>query len=301
MSLQDDITRYVTLGQAAGLKAATIKHYRYALEQVALPVLLGRGCKRSADVQAADLEAVLSDMQDRGLVKGSQQRLAMVLKQFFNWMHEQGMIMRNPARRMPIPERGERDLPAPPLSKEDVHAFFENLPRETVTDLRNASAMELIYGCALRVSEMLRLDLDDIDFAAGTLTVRLGKGDQNRVVPLVGTAVTTLKDWLSVRRTMLRGPDHGAVYLSTGGGRFALQTLYSWLRKVNAARGADAQHINPHLFRHSLAVHLMQAGTDVRYIQQLLGHADLDTTKIYLKLVPGHLKDEYEAAMVDLV
>ena len=109
-----------------------------------------------------------------------------------------------------------------------------------------------------------------------------------------------LRDYLALRRTLLRGPDRGASFLNSRGQRLKPAGVRCWMRKLNATRVPDAPPVHPHLLRHSFAVHLLRNGADIRHIQEFLGHADLDTTKIYLRLVPGRLKDDYDAAMPEI-
>ncbi len=116
----------------------------------------------------------------------------------------------------------------------------------------------------------------------------------------MATAAAAVKDWLAVRRTFLKGPDQGILFLSKDGKRWAGQNAYHRFRQLNRARGPEARHLHPHLFRHSIAVHLLRGKADIRYIQAFLGHSDLDTTKIYLRLVPGRLRAEYDAAMPEI-
>jgi len=181
-----------------------------------------------------------------------------------------------------------------------VSALFAALPRRTAFDLRNACLLELLYGCALRISEACALNVTDIDLVSRALTVRNGKGGQDRVVAMTKTAVAAVKDYLAVRRSLLKGPDHGALYLSQYGKRLKMMSVYGFFADLNAARGPDARHLHPHLFRHSIAVHLLRGKASIRHVQELLGHANLNTTKHYLRLVLSHLREDYDAAMPNI-
>ena len=157
-----------------------------------------------------------------------------------------------------------------------------------------------LYGCGLRRSEVVGLDLSDVDLVARTLLVRDGKGGQNRLLPLPDTAAVAVKDWLALRRTLLRGPDHGELFIGQRGDRLSPDAVNLVFHYLNRRRGPDVRHVYPHLLRHSIAVHLLRGGADVRHIQAFLGHANLDITKIYLRLVPGRLKEEYDQAMPEI-
>jgi site-specific recombinase XerD len=119
-------------------------------------------------------------------------------------------------------------------------------------------------------------------------------GGRERTVPLMQGVAGAVKDYLAVRRTLLRGPDHGALLLDRHGKRVEVGLLRAVLFQLGRKRG---RRLHPHLFRHSIAVHLLRGGAAVRHVQQFLGHANLETTKIYLRMVPGHLRDDYDKAM----
>jgi len=289
-------TAFIDNGRAQGWSDRTITSYRYHLG-VAVSFLLGRGCISPADVSPGDLDALMGDLADRGRAKKTRVQQAILLKQVFGWLQEQGRVVVDPSLTLALPDDGEEDLPDPPLSEAEVRALFDALPRRSVCDLRNACLMELLYGCALRIGEAVRLDVDDIDLSRRVVVLLACKHGQDRVVPIMGTAQAAVQDWLAVRRTLLKGPDQGALLLSQYGKRMAQPSIYRAFDRLNAQRGPTARHLHPHLFRHSIAVHLLRAGADVRYIQQFLGHACLDTTKVYLRLVPGHLREDYDAAM----
>jgi site-specific recombinase XerD len=298
-TLAADIESYLRHCRAVGLVDATLKNYRHSLS-IFLRAAGQRGCRRIADITQDDLRAAMVLASDEGRAKSSRVHMAVTIKQAFQWFQDEGRILRNPALGLPLPDDGEEDLLEQPLSEDEVSALFTSLPRRTVLDLRNACLLELLYGCGLRIGEACALRVDDIDLMRRTLTVRQGKGGQDRLLPLMTTAAAAVKDYLSVRRTLLRGPDLGMLFLSQYGKWWERKSVYNFFRDLNTARGPDARHLHPHLFRHSIAVHLLRGKADIRYIQDFLGHADLETTKQYLRLVPGRLKEEYDKAMPDI-
>ena len=298
-NLSADIDAYVRHGKSVGWTDGTIANYRHHLS-ILLRILKKRGCMRIADVTAADLTAVMSEAYDEGRAKKSRVQMAVLFKQTFQWLHDDGRILRNPALGLPLPHDGETDLPPRPLSEGEVQAIFASLPRQTVFDLRNACLLELIYGCGLRISEACGLDINDVDLTRHAVTVRNGKGGQGRILPLMETAAAAVRDWLAVRRQLLKGPDHGALFISHYGTRLQPVSTQKTFRSLSKERGPEMPRLHAHLFRHSIAVHLLRGGADVRYIQEFLGHGDLDTTKIYLRLVPGHLREDYDKAMPDI-
>ena len=121
---------------------------------------------------------------------------------------------------------------------------------------------------------------------------------RNRHVPLMAGVLGNIRNYLALRRELLRGPDQGILLLSNRGTRLSAIRFRQWLTKH--AEAVLGRHVHPHLLRHSLAVHLLQNGVDIRHVQEWLGHASLETTKIYLRLTPNHLRKDYDEAMPEI-
>jgi site-specific recombinase XerD len=154
--------------------------------------------------------------------------------------------------------------------------------------------LELLYSCGLRGTEAVSLNVADLDLDGRSVLVRDGKGGRPRLLPMLASTMTAAADYLALRRELVRGPDTGALLLASTGKRLSTWFMQQWLAAAGRELGV---RIHPHLLRHSIAVHLLRRGADIRHIQQFLGHADLETTKIYLRLVPGHLREDYDRAM----
>jgi site-specific recombinase XerD len=219
------------------------------------------------------------------------------LRGFCAWLMAQGRILTNPAATVGIGRRDEQELPPDPLTEPELHALIAAIPARNAVDLRNRAHVEVLYGCGLRLAESLHLDLDDIDHRQRTVLVRQGKGGKDRLLPLPGSAHAALRDYLALRRTLLRGPDHGAVFLGRRGNRMDACSFRQWLQQHAAAVLGSGRRVHPHLLRHSIAVHLLRGGADIRHVQEFLGHADIETTRLYLRMWPGHLREDYDAAM----
>ena len=297
--MQEDIERFIMRGQASGWQPATVANYRYHLTE-ALTFFSRRGCRRFADVGRGDLEALMAHVLARGTAKSTRIRMAVLLGRFFGDLREQGRILINPAKGVPLPDDGEEDLPSPPLAEAEVAAIIDSLPRASAVDLRAVCLLELLYGCGLRISEAMALNLENLDLYRRTVQILDSKHGQSRVVPLPKTAKAALQAYLSLRQTLVIGPDRGALFLTHQGTRMKRGTVYKLFGRLNQQGLGSGRHLHPHIFRHSIAVHLLRGGADIRSIQQFLGHAHLDTTKIYLRLVPGHLKEDYDAAMPEV-
>jgi site-specific recombinase XerC len=296
--MRQEVADYIAQRRAEGLMPATLQRDEDCLGRF-VAVLKRRGCRRWADVTPADLDAILADLADRGRARATITGAASILRCLGRWLQDRGKVLLNPARHLPIPDETVPELPKPPLEEAQVADILDKLPRRNVRDLRNRAILEVMYGCGLRRGEVIGLDLPHLDLARRTLMVVAGKGGKDRVMPLMAGALGALRDFLALRRTMLKGPDHGAVFLDHRGRRINASWLKGWIRRLSAQH-PDKPPFHCHLFRHSIAVHLLRRGADIRHVQDFFGHALLDTTKVYLRMVPGHLKDDYDSAMPEI-
>lgn len=287
---------YLAQRAAEGIALASLTGFRKRLKPM-YRFLARRGVRKAADITPADLDAYLTGMAARGVSWRSRRSIASTIRALFRWCQERGLVLANPARDLPVAEADDDELPQAPLSEAEVNDLLAGMPRSDATDLRNRAHLELLYGCALRLTESLNLDVADLDLERRVLRVRDGKGGKDRLLPIPRGAWGAVQDYLAVRRELLRGPDHGALLLTRTGIRLPERAVRRWFQRLNLGRGADAPHLHPHLFRHSIAVHLLRGGADIRHVQQYLGHANLETTKVYLRMVPGHLREAYDAAM----
>jgi integrase/recombinase XerC len=154
--------------------------------------------------------------------------------------------------------------------------------------------LEALYSAGLRVSELVGLNLDDIDLDDGLVTVR-GKGKRERLALLGDPARKAIRSWLEERATLLNGRDEGAVFLNRFGRRLTTRSVARLLEKYIAQTGIDRRS-SPHTLRHSFATHLLDAGADIRSVQELLGHRSLGTTQIYTHVTTTRLADAYQKA-----
>jgi len=266
---------------------------------VFIKFLLQRGCLRPADVSAKDVDDYIQDCVARELARESLRSIRTTIRGFFTWLHERGKVLRNPAGDVDIGTRNEQPLLQTPLSETDVSALLDAILMDTTPDLRNRCLLELIYGCGLRLNEALTLRCEDVQLDASIITVH-GKGGLDAQVPMLPSALAVLRDYLAVRRELVKGPDSGVLFLSRSGKPMAPVSVQQWVARLGRTVLGEERRVHPHLFRHSIAVHLLRRGLDIRYIQRFLRHADLDTTKQYLRLVPEHLREDYDKAMPHL-
>ncbi len=284
---------YIAYRAASDWSPQTVRHGRSTLRRF-VAFLIGRGHQRWSSVTGDDCTAFIQYLMERGLVRASRDSAAWMVRGFGQWLTAKGYALSDPTTVMVVLEDDEQPLPPPPLSEQQVAALFDAIPRVSVVDVRNRLHLELLYSCGLRNNEATMLDVRDLDIEARTLFVRHGKGGTARALPLMPGTLVAGSEYLVLRRELLSGPDHGALLLSLWGRRLQPYYMQRWLSAVSRTIGF---RMHPHLLRHSIAIHLLRQGADVRHIQHFLGHASLETTKIYLRLVPGHLREDYERAM----
>lgn len=216
------------------------------------------------------------------------------LRSFGAYLVHRGEREDNPARLVSMP-RQPRALPTF-LSVDEADGLVAT-PDEGPRGLRDRAALELLYGGGLRVSELVGLDVDDVDLTEGTVHVRRGKGRKDRIVPVGELAVAALRSYLDARAA-LRHPrtgeqDPAALLLNHRGGRLTTRSVARLVERHASAAGTRAR-VSPHALRHSCATHMLDSGADLRSIQELLGHASLRTTQRYTHVSIDHLMRVYD-------
>ena len=220
--------------------------------------------------------------------RGQHARLAS-LRGFFGWCVKRGHLPGNPAADLDLP-RQVKHLPRSILSREEIAAVFAQPDLSTAKGLRDRAMLEVLYSTGLRRTELANLKLYDIERDRGLLLVREGKGKKDRFVPLGAHALSWIDRYLAdVRPTLVMEPDDGFLFLNISGERFGRCGLGTELRQYIDAAGI-AKRGSCHLFRHAFATHLLEAGCDVRFIQEMLGHESLETTAIYTSVTVSALK-----------
>ncbi len=288
---------YLSVERAAS--PLTIKAYRADLDDY-LAFLEQRGIPEMAQVAREDVAAyeenlVTREIDDEGgrYSAATIHRRVSMLKGFHKFLAREGICQSDPTARLPLPKR-EQHLPDV-LSIEQVDALMEQVATLWKGDiaLRNRAILEVLYGCGLRVSELVGLNLADLRFEDGLLSV-IGKGNKQRMVPISGMALHWLQRCLEEARPNFLGSDTRqatAVFLNARGGRLTRQSVHTLVARAGRAIGVENLH--PHTLRHSFATHLLEGGADLRAIQEMLGHADISTTQVYTHVERAHLQEEY--------
>jgi len=281
------------------LSANTLSAYRRDLDRY-LRHLARAGVTDPAGISTRDVAAYLADLRTGDgdhppLAATSAGRAISAVRGLHRFAVREGLVADDSSRDVPPPTPPKR-LPKA-LSVHDVTAILNAIPGDDPLALRDRALLEFLYGTGARISEVVGLARDDVDFTARTATIR-GKGGKTRLVPLGGYAAAAVEAYLVRARPGLAEAGTGtpAVFLNARGGRLSRQSAWTILRRAADAAGLDASHMSPHVLRHSYATHLLDGGADVRVVQELLGHASVTTTQIYTLVTVDRLREVYATA-----
>jgi integrase/recombinase XerC len=241
---------------------------------------------RPQDVDHLVIRSFLARLHERGLKKSSSARKLAALRTFFRYLCREGVLERNPARALLSP-RTERRIPRH-LEEHEVAALLD-VPGEGLGPARARAILEMFYATGIRCSELVGLDLEDVDLTARMVRV-LGKGRKERVVPYGQPAAAALRAYLAHRAEAR--PKADALFVNKHGGRLS-DRFVRYIVSGRFQQLAEARRISPHGLRHSFATHLLERGADLRAIQELLGHASLSTTQRYTHVNARHILDVY--------
>jgi integrase/recombinase XerC len=289
-----DFLRHLALEKNAS--AHTVKSYREDLTQ-ALTFFRTRLGTQAATVERLTtrlLRAYLAWLHEQGYARSTVARRLAAVRSWCRFLCRQGLLETNPAVALRGP-RQERKLPHF-LSRPEIERLLAAPPGDAPLGLRDRAILEVLYSAGLRVSELAGLDVADVDLAEGVATVR-GKGKRERLALLGPPSVAAVQAWLDARPSVAQGraARAAALFLNKNGTRLTVRSVGRLLAKYLAAAGLDPR-TTPHTLRHSFATHLLEAGADVRSVQELLGHKSLGTTQIYTHVNSERLRDSYNRA-----
>ncbi|MDD5196094.1 MAG: tyrosine recombinase XerC [Candidatus Omnitrophota bacterium] len=236
------------------------------------------------------LRKYLAVLKEKNLGNRTVGRHLSALRSFFRFLCREGYLKANPILMLSSP-RLDKHLPSF-MTEEEVFKLIESaLPKDNNDELglRNRAILETFYSSGLRISELVALSLDDVDFIAGIVKAK-GKGKKERVVPIGDAALTAIRKYLDKRKKQ-----SNAVFLNKNGKRISTRGVRDAVGKYLKSAGIQ-RGVSPHTFRHSFATHLLNRGADLRTVQELLGHANLSTTQIYTHLTTDKLKNVYDKA-----
>ena len=256
--------------------------------------LEARGVTDLSAVTEAHVGDFLATLRESGLAASSAARTLSAVRGLHKFAHREGVVAGDPAREV-VPPTPPRRLPKA-LPVDDVLRLLDSHPGDDPRSLRDRALLELLYSTGARISEVVGLDVDDVD--AGERTALLdGKGGKQRLVPVGRPALRALETYLVRARPGLAAKGRGtpAVFLNARGGRLSRQTAWQVL-KTAAERAGITAVVSPHTLRHSFATHLLEGGADVRVVQELLGHASVTTTQVYTLVTVTTLREVYATA-----
>lgn len=212
-----------------------------------------------------------------GLSKRSQARFLSSLRSFFKWTVLEGYVKDNPCDAVDTPKIG-RHLPAV-LSEDEVSAIIDSVDTGSWNGLRDRAILEVLYGCGLRVSEVVGLKISNVYFKEGFVRI-VGKGNKERLVPIGGMALEAVSDYLAVRPEPSDTASEDILFLNRDGRALSRVSVFTMVKRQAMLAGVHKE-ISPHTFRHSFATHLVNHGADLRVVQDMLGHESILTTEIY--------------------
>lgn len=271
------------------LSTHTISAYARDLEAFA------KFCEKEgvASLEALDAYHVRSfaaEAHRKGLAPRSIARRLSAVRSFLRALVARGQLRANVASNVSAP-KPRRRLPGT-LDADQVAKLLESSGDDALA-LRDRAMLELFYSSGLRLAELVRLELHDLDFADKTVRVT-GKGNKTRILPVGRHALEAIRHWLP-ERAGLAAREEAALFVSRNGKRLAARSVQARLDRWARAKGSE-RHLHPHLLRHSFASHLLESSGDLRAVQELLGHASISTTQVYTHLDFQHLATSYDKA-----
>jgi integrase/recombinase XerD len=294
-----EIEQYLTfLAQEKGASQHTIAAYRNDLGQLA--EFLQRGSVRSLVATGSDTEgslgsvgktrliAYMANLREKGYASATLARKVAALKSFYHYLLAEGVVTQDPTENLDSPKVG-KTLPRT-LTIQEIESLLEQpMGKSNPESVRDAAMLRLLYATGMRVSELMGLEVNDVDVASGYVRC-LGKSHRERQIPIPRRTADLVHDYiLQARPLLMRHSTHDALFVNHRGERLTRQGF--WLILKSYARQAQlAGSITPHTLRHSFAIHLLTNNANLRDVQELLGHANIATTQIYTQLVPATIE-----------
>jgi len=249
-----------------------------------------RGWKQ---IDHVTIRGFLSQLYDKGLSKTSVARSLAAVRSLYQWLAREGVVEQNPARLVATPKLPKK-LPRVPTIEEMNSVLDAQMPEAAAFPERDRLMFELLYGCGIRNSELIGINLDDIHRSAEAILIR-GKGKKQRYVPFGGVVAEALKAYLPLRGQLLAETHKNtiALLINRRGGRLTTRSVGRIVKKIAVAKGLSPD-VHPHTLRHAFGTHMLEEGADLRAIQELLGHERLATTQRYTQLSVKQVLQVYD-------
>jgi len=284
------VAKFIRALQERNASSHTIKAYARDLGSFAEYV----GPQHWADVDHVLIRGYLSNLYERGLSKTSVARALAALRSLYKWLAQEGVVEQNPAALVATPKLPKK-LPRVPTVEEVCNVLDTGMPEEAAFPEREQVIMELLYGCGIRNSELIGINLDDVRWSNEIILVR-GKGKKERYVPFGDSAAEAVRAYLPSRKEVLEETKHTgekALLINLRGSRLTTRSVGRIVKRIAVLRGLSPD-VHPHTLRHAFGAHMLEEGADLRAIQEMLGHERLATTQRYTQLTVKHVMDVYD-------
>jgi len=295
--VREEIDRFlVYLVTERGFSDNTVAAYRNDLSQLARFIEKETGKQGKvpawANFSRQEMLAHLLTFQERQYAETTRARKVAAARSFFKFLESEGIIKEDPTRNMESVNVG-RSLPRP-ISINQVRTLLEQPAKQSTPEAKRDSAMlQLLYASGMRVSELVSLNVEDIDTGSGSVRC-FGKGHKERIIPIHPGAASVVDEYIREGRLrLLRRDSEQALFLNHRGERLTRQGFWQILKEYAKSAGLEGE-VTPHTLRHSFATHMLSGGADLRAVQELLGHANISTTQVYTHLTTEHVRQAYE-------
>ncbi len=290
MNYIEDFNTYLSVEK--GASANTIDAYLSDLKQFSAYLNTLHHGQPLESVSMLEIRSFIASLLKTDKKSSVGRKLA-ALKTFYKFLLREHIIEMNPAELIALPKK-DKLLPGF-LNVDEAFGLIEQPEGDTFLSLRDRTMLELFYASGLRVSELVGLDIENIDINIGYVRV-IGKGRKERVVPVNKKAIDVIGHYLKDRTSFLQGrTETGALFVNKNGKRITRRAVGMIVRKYMLKSGIN-KHISPHSLRHTFATHLLDAGADLRFIQELLGHSSISTTQVYTHTSMDRLMKVYDDA-----
>jgi len=269
----------------------TCTNYRRDLNQFR-NYLANQGIESWKQVGYSEVSGFAAQRHRQGRKSRTIQRELSSIRSFYQFLIRNALVAKNPALEVSAP-KSDRPLPKT-CDAETIDRLLSVHDDSDGLQVRDVAIFELIYSSGLRLAELINIDLDDIDLPQQQLIVT-GKGNKTRHLPIGSKAVSAVKRWLKLRQDFTRDSQQSALFLSKQGKRISPRNVQSRLNRLIQRQALD-QHLSPHTLRHSFATHMLESSSDLRAVQELLGHVNIATTQVYTHLDFQHLARVYDSA-----
>ena len=288
-NVEKAITNFLQTLRQRNASPHSIKAYRSDLDKFAAYV----GSRGWKQIDHVAIRGFLSHLYENGLGKTSVARALAAVRSLYRWLAQEGVVEQNPAALVSTPKLPKK-LPRVPTIEEMNGVLDGKMPEVAAFPERDRLMLELLYGCGIRNSELIGINLDDIRISSEAILIR-GKGKKERYVPFGSSVTSALRAYLPVRQQMLaeRKQHSSALLLNWRGGRLTTRSVGRIIKKIAVAKGLSPD-VHPHTLRHAFGTHMLEEGADLRAIQEMLGHERLSTTQRYTQLSIKHVLQVYD-------